>query len=152
MRRLGEVLRLRSSAWDWLRTASRTSAEVGLAWLVGFIYIFSYCNNFSRTLMIRRPKIALTATVLSNCSNSCEQLWCQLVFRMALTQTFGQQRESSDISVTPANAILEQQHIATVQVGLDAFLELRASEHSYDAFLSLPPPMTLWRGCSSMTL
>ena len=31
----GEVLRLRSSAWDRPRTASRTSAAVGLAWLVG---------------------------------------------------------------------------------------------------------------------
>ena len=28
----------------------------------------------------------------------------------------------------------------------DAFLELRASEHSYDAFFKLTPPMTLWRG------
>ena len=28
----------------------------------------------------------------------------------------------------------------------DSFLELRASEHSYDAFFKLTPPMTLWRG------
>ena len=33
--RFGEVLRLRSSASDRPRTASRTSAGVGLAWLVG---------------------------------------------------------------------------------------------------------------------
>ena len=33
--RFGGVLRLRSSAWDRPRTASRTSAAAGLAWLVG---------------------------------------------------------------------------------------------------------------------
>ena len=31
----GELLRLRSSAWDRPRTASQTSAAAGLAWLVG---------------------------------------------------------------------------------------------------------------------